>query len=121
MIRFGHQVNGTWALSARDQQILNGALSVGVFCAAIITGFLSDAYGRKKAMMIGSIICCAGVLVQYYATSILMLFGGKLVATLGLGIGHSVAPVFVSELAPSSLRGICLALIVSTLLLTAFR
>ncbi|KAH3336053.1 hypothetical protein KXW81_002368, partial [Aspergillus fumigatus] len=112
MIRFGHQVNGTWVLSARDQQILNGALSVGVFCAAIITGFLSDAYGRKKAMMIGSIICCAGVMVQYYATSILMLFGGKLVATLGFGIGHSVAPVFVSELAPSSLRGICLALIV---------
>ncbi|KAL5690455.1 hypothetical protein EMGR_007823 [Emarellia grisea] len=112
MIRFGHQVNGTWVLSARDQQILNGALSVGVFCAAIITGFLSDAYGRKKAMMIGSIICCAGVMVQYYATSILMLFGGKLVATLGFGIGHSVAPVFVSELAPSSLRGICLALII---------
>ncbi|KAH3293980.1 hypothetical protein KXV87_007103, partial [Aspergillus fumigatus] len=105
-------VNGTWVLSARDQQILNGALSVGVFCAAIITGFLSDAYGRKKAMMIGSIICCAGVMVQYYATSILMLFGGKLVATLGFGIGHSVAPVFVSELAPSSLRGICLALII---------
>ncbi|KAH3484990.1 hypothetical protein KXW24_007993, partial [Aspergillus fumigatus] len=105
-------VNGTWVLSARDQQILNGALSVEVFCAAIITGFLSDAYGRKKAMMIGSIICCAGVMVQYYATSILMLFGGKLVATLGFGIGHSVAPVFVSELAPSSLRGICLALII---------
>ncbi|RHZ55825.1 uncharacterized protein CDV56_107569 [Aspergillus thermomutatus] len=119
LVRFGHQVNGTWVLSARDQQILNGALSVGVFCAAIITGFLSDAYGRKKAIMIGSIICCAGVMVQYYATSILMLFGGKVVATLGFGIGHSVAPVFVSELAPSSLRGICLALIVSIVFLAA--
>jgi SP family general alpha glucoside:H+ symporter-like MFS transporter len=63
--------------------------------------------------MVGSVICCAGVLVQYYATSILMLFGGKVVSTLGFGLGQSVAPVFISEIAPSSMRGICLALIVN--------
>lgn len=110
---FGHQTNGTMVLGSQDQQILNAALSVGVFCAAIIAGFLSDACGRRKAIMVASIICCAGVLVQYYATSILMLFGGKVVATLGFGLGQSVAPVFISEIAPSSMRGICLALIVS--------
>jgi MFS family permease len=53
------------------------------------------------------------VLVQYYARSLLMLFTGKVVATLGFGLGHSVAPVLVSEIAPSEMRGICLALIVS--------
>ncbi|KAL4811789.1 general substrate transporter [Aspergillus spinulosporus] len=109
--RFGHQANGTLVISAKHQQILNAALSIGVFCAAIITGFLSDAYGRRKAIIVASAICCAGVLVQYYSKSILMLFSGKVVATLGFGIGHSVAPVFISEIAPSSIRGICLALI----------
>lgn len=110
---FGQQTNGTWVLASQDQQILNAALSIGVFCAAIVAGFLSDACGRRMAIMVASIICCAGVLVQYYATSILMLFGGKVVATLGFGLGQSVAPVFISEIAPSSMRGICLALIVS--------
>jgi len=43
-----------------------------------------------------------------------MLFGGKLLSTFGFGLGHSLGPVFVAELAPTSLRGICLTLIVST-------
>jgi hypothetical protein len=42
--QFGHQTNGTWVLGSQDQQILNASL-VGVFCAAIVVGFVSDAYG----------------------------------------------------------------------------
>ena len=42
---------------------------------------------------------------------IMMLFGGKSISTLGFGLGHSLAPVFVAEIAPNEFRGICLVLV----------
>lgn len=41
------------------------------------------------------------------------LFGGELLSTFAFGLGHSLGPVFVAELVPSKIRGICLSLVVS--------
>ncbi|KAF4924043.1 Sugar transport protein MST3 [Colletotrichum viniferum] len=41
----------------------------------------------------------------------MMLFGGKLISTVGYGLGHTLGPVYVAEIAPDSLRGVCLILI----------
>jgi SP family general alpha glucoside:H+ symporter-like MFS transporter len=59
-----------------------------------------------------STICITGILVQGFSTSIMMLFGGKFVSTFGFGLGHALAPVYVAEIAPDSIRGVCLALVV---------
>ena len=63
----------------------------------------------------GGVICLGGIIVQYFSKSILMLFAGKVVSTFGFGLGHSLGPVFVAELAPIKMRGLCLALLVSIL------
>lgn len=110
--RFGFEVDGVYVISARDQQLLGGAGTIGVFVSAFLTGYMSDIIGRKKTIVVATIVCMAGIIVQYFSNSVMMLFGGKLVATLGFGLGHSLAPVFIAELAPVKLRGICLALIV---------
>lgn len=111
--RFGYEFEGTWLVAVPDQQLLGGAGTIGVFVSALATGYISDWIGRKKTILIGSVICIGGIIVQYFSTSIMMLFGGKLMATLGFGLGHSLAPVFVAELAPVKLRGFCLTLVVS--------
>lgn len=59
----------------------------------------------------GCVLCIAGIIVQGFANSILMLFGGKLISTVGYGLGHALGPVYVAEIAPDSLRGVCLILI----------
>lgn len=113
MERFGKQTATGLVISARDQQILNAATTVGIFVSAFATGFIADFLGRKKTIMLGCFICTAGIITQYFAKTILELFGGKIIATFGFGLGHSLGPVFVAELAPSKLRGICLTLVVS--------
>ncbi|OGM49208.1 hypothetical protein ABOM_004035 [Aspergillus bombycis] len=110
-LRFGVEVNGSWAVAARDQQILNAAPTIGLFASALATGYLSDFLGRKKVVILACIICVGGVILQYFSETVMMLFGGKLVACFGFGLGHSLGPVWVAELAPNSIRGICLALI----------
>ncbi|KAF6840437.1 maltose permease [Colletotrichum plurivorum] len=108
---FGQQVNGEWVVSAQDQQILNAATTIGLFVSAFATGFISDRIGRKKTIIIACILCVAGVIVQYFSKSIMQIFGGKIVACFGFGLGHSLGPVFVAELAPVKMRGTCLALV----------
>ena len=105
-------MNGEWIISAKNQQILNAGTTIGIFVSAFATGVVSDLLGRKKVVLLACIICTAGILVQYFSTSILTLFGGKLISTFGFGLGHSLGPVFVAELAPVRLRGVCLALVV---------
>ncbi|KAH7272934.1 general substrate transporter [Fusarium solani] len=111
MKEFGKVVDGTLLITAQDQQILNAATTVGIFVSAFATGFISDKVGRKYTIVLACFICIAGVMVQYYAKSILNLFGGKLLGTFGFGLGHSLGPVFVAEMAPNKLRGTCLVLI----------
>ncbi len=110
--RFGTVVGATRVISVTDQQILNSASTIGIFLSAFTTGFLSDLIGRKKVIVLACLICMAGILTQYFASTILQIFGGKVIACFGFGLGHSLGPVYVAELAPVKLRGICLALVV---------
>lgn len=113
--RFGREVDGQLLVSANDQQTVNAADTVGSFLSAFAAGFVSDHIGRKWTIGIGCLFCVAGIVVQYFSTSIVQLFSGKLLGTFGYGLGHALGPVFVAELAPNQMRGPCLALIVSCL------
>ncbi|CZR58888.1 uncharacterized protein PAC_08780 [Phialocephala subalpina] len=110
--KFGVQLaNGQWEVKTHDQQLLNAGTTVGLFISAFSTGFLSDIFGRRSVVLTACLLCASGILLQYFSQTIPMLFGGKLLSTFGFGLGHSLGPVFVAELAPTSLRGICLTLI----------
>ncbi|KAL2203661.1 maltose permease [Sarocladium strictum] len=112
MVRFGETTEtGARQISAQNQQIIAAGFFGGIFIAAFITGMLSDFWGRRKTIMLGCVICVAGVFVQAFAETILQIFGGKLIGTVGFGIGHVLAPVYVAEIAPDELRGTCLTLI----------
>ncbi|CEL06517.1 hypothetical protein ASPCAL09692 [Aspergillus calidoustus] len=110
--QFGVETSsGIREIRAVDQQILNAATTVGLFCSAFATGFISDIMGRKKTIIIGCLLCVAGIITQYFSETIMQLFGGKLLGAFGFGLGHSLGPVFVAELAPVKVRGLCLALV----------
>ncbi|KAI5918150.1 general substrate transporter [Camillea tinctor] len=110
--RFGTETAaGELVITAQDQQILNAATTVGIFISAFATGFLSDLLGRRRVIVTACFICVAGILTQYFSSTIPHLFGGKLLGSFGFGLGHSLGPVYVAELAPVKLRGVCLALV----------
>ncbi|KAH8885619.1 general substrate transporter [Thozetella sp. PMI_491] len=109
--RFGEEVGGIFVVSAKSQQILNAATTVGIFVSAWVTGLLSDMFGRRAVIGIACLLCVAGILTQYWSATLMQLFGGKLLSCFGFGLGHSLGPVYVAELAPVKLRGVCLALV----------
>ena len=112
--KFGHRTaSGALEISARDQQVLNASSSIGLPVAGLLTGILADRFGRKKIIIAACVITVAGALIQGFATSIDMLFGGKVVGCLGFGFGHALGPVYVAEIAPPRFRGTLLSMIVS--------
>lgn len=111
--RFGTALpGGLVEINAKEQQILNAALICGVFIASLASGIISDLLGRKWTIFVAAIVCITGIFVQGFSNTVLDLFAGKLISAVGFGLAHAIAPVYVAEIAPDMLRGICLTLVV---------
>ncbi|MDA8233763.1 MAG: MFS transporter [Clostridia bacterium] len=88
-----------------------GAISfAGMFVGSIISGNLSDRFGRKKILMASMAFWgIAGVLLSM-AWSIESLFVFRFLLGLGLGAQVPIGITMLSELIPSKIRGKYLAL-----------
>lgn len=81
-------------------------LTAGCFFGSIGAAFLNEAYGRRLTLMGFSVIFLIGAAIQVGAThEIGMIYGGRVVAGLGVGGLSSVMSVYVSENAPPNVRG----------------
>jgi MFS family permease len=77
----------------------------GSFVGALLSGFLSDILGRKRAIQVGAVIWCIGSILVCASQDIAMLVVGRFVNGLSVGICSAQVPVYISELAPPSKRG----------------
>ncbi|WP_320019490.1 MFS transporter [Labilibaculum manganireducens] len=77
-----YQENG---LSMQDVLTLKGIYSVAVVALEIPSGYIADVWGRKKSLILGSILGCLGFVVYSFSSG----FNGFLIAELILGVGSS--------------------------------
>jgi MFS family permease len=84
---------------------ITAAMAGGSFLAALVSGFLTDILGRKKAIIIGSVIWIVGSIITATSRNIAMLIVGRLINGFAVGICSAQVPVYISELAPPHMRG----------------
>lgn len=84
---------------------ITSAMPAGSWVGAILSGFISDILGRKKAIMIGCIIWCIGSTIIAASQNVPMLIVGRLINGLCVGIESAQVPVYISEIAPPTKRG----------------
>ncbi|KAJ5249251.1 hypothetical protein N7468_000702 [Penicillium chermesinum] len=77
----------------------------GSFVGALVSGFLTDWLGRKRAIQGGSIIWCIGSAIVCSSFSIGQLVVGRFINGLSVGVLSAQVPVYVAELAQPSKRG----------------
>ena len=81
-------------------------LTAGCFFGAIISAFCNERFGRRPTLMVFCSIFLVGAAIQTGAHhAIGQIYGGRVVAGLGIGGMSSVVSVYVSENAPPSRRG----------------
>ncbi|KAK3141131.1 hypothetical protein QOZ80_4BG0329930 [Eleusine coracana subsp. coracana] len=88
-----------------QQEVLVGCLSFISLLGSIAAGRTSDVIGRKWTIGLAAAVFQAGAAVMTFAPSFAMLMTGRLLAGIGIGIGIMVAPVYISEITPATLRG----------------
>ncbi|MCT4638383.1 MAG: MFS transporter [Bacteroidales bacterium] len=92
-----YQENG---LSMKHVFLLQGIYSVAIVALEIPSGYFADVLGRKKTMVIGSILGFMGFLIYCFSYN----FWGFLVAEIILGIGQSFISGSDSALLYDSLK-----------------
>ncbi|KAJ5372458.1 hypothetical protein N7517_004464 [Penicillium concentricum] len=85
---------------------ITASMSGGSFIGALISGFLTDIFGRKSAIQMGSVIWIIGSTLCSASQNVTMLIVGRFINGLCVGICSAQVPVYVGELAPPHLRGL---------------
>lgn len=84
---------------------ITAAMPAGSWLGALISGYVSDVFGRKKAIILGCVIWVIGSTIICASQNIAMLVVGRVINGLSVGIESAQVPVYISELAPPTMRG----------------
>lgn len=87
----------------KTEVIVSGVVGGAIF-GSLISGNLSDKYGRKFVSTVSAVTYMLGGLVMSTAQGFVSLLLGRLVTGLAVGCG-SIAPVYIGEVVPSEYRG----------------
>ena len=106
---FGLPLGKSGFASSKNADISSNVVSLltaGCFFGAIAAAFLNERFGRRYTLIGFVSIFLVGAAVQTAAThAIGQIYGGRVIAGLGIGGLSSVMSVFVSENAPARQRG----------------
>ncbi|KAK7708840.1 hypothetical protein SLS57_008901 [Botryosphaeria dothidea] len=91
-------------------------IQAGAFAGALFSTWLANRIGRRMSLILASIIVFIGVAFQAGASGhIQLLYVGRLIAGIAIGIASSVNPLYISENAPRGIRGLLTGLYQLTL------
>lgn len=95
----------SFSLNATTQEIAVSSVLVGAMIGSLLAGRLNDAIGRKKTLLLLAVIFTLGALVTAFSPNLGFFLICRVIVGLGIGAAASVVPVYISEIAPSRLRG----------------
>ena len=94
-----------FGLSPFMQGAIVAALLLGAMIGAGLAGPLSDRMGRKRLIIIAGITFTVGALAAAAAPSAGALVAARFVLGLAVGSAALVVPLYLSEIAPTEMRG----------------
>jgi sugar porter (SP) family MFS transporter len=90
---------------AREIGIIGGAVFGGGLFGTLITGYLSDKFGRRNIIITSCVIFIIAIEIVINAQSFTALLVGRLLLGIGVGIVAVVVPLYLAEVAPAHIRG----------------
>ncbi len=80
-------------------------LAIGCMAGNLTAGLLSDRFGRKKVLLATALLLSVGGICCAIAPSVTFLILGRIIGGIAIGWGIVIAPVYISEIAPTERRG----------------
>jgi sugar porter (SP) family MFS transporter len=98
-------IRAQFALSDAAVGLVVSGVLFGATFSSIVSGWLSDIFGRKKVIFATAIIFAIGSIVSALAQSVEVLVIGRVTLGLAIGVASFTAPLYISEVSPRSQRG----------------
>ncbi len=98
-------IKQSFSISNTQIGIMVSAVPLGALMSSIITGRLSDWFGRKKILSITAFLFILGSLVCASADTSNELIIGRLLLGFAVGMSTSLSPVYIAEIAKKEQRG----------------
>ncbi|MFT4085570.1 MAG: sugar porter family MFS transporter [Gordonia sp. (in: high G+C Gram-positive bacteria)] len=92
-------------LSTTTEGFVVSILLIGAAVGALTCGRLADAIGRRKTMIILSVVFFVGTIGAVVAPNLGVMLPSRFILGLAVGGASVVVPVYLSELAPTERRG----------------
>lgn len=87
------------------QETIVSMAVAGAIIGAAIGGWMNDALGRKKSILIADVVFFVGSIVMGVAPVPWVIIIGRIIVGLGVGMASMTAPLYISEVSPHRIRG----------------
>ncbi|KAI1308072.1 hexose carrier protein [Xylaria venustula] len=85
--------------------IITSIYTIGCFLGAVLAFSIGESLGRKKTIIIGTVIMTIGAILQTSSFSVPHIIVARIVTGIGNGINTATAPVWQTEMSKSHNRG----------------
>jgi SP family sugar:H+ symporter-like MFS transporter len=92
-------------LSSFLQGAIVAGLLLGAMIGAAFAGRLADQLGRRRLIMIAAVVFTGGALLAAFAPTVWVLIAARFIIGLAVGSAALVVPLYLSEIAPTEIRG----------------
>ncbi len=78
---------------------------VGCMIGAVMSGMLSDRFGRKRLLILAGLLFSASAVGTAMAGSFSAFVWYRLLGGLGIGLASNLSPMYIAEVSPAETRG----------------
>ncbi|CAN0886999.1 Sugar transport protein 13 [Linum grandiflorum] len=86
-------------------QLFTSSLYLAGLTATFFASVTTRKFGRRPTMLIAGLLFIAGVVLNAAAQNLAMLIIGRILLGCGVGFANQAVPLFLSEIAPTRIRG----------------
>ncbi|CAJ1977234.1 unnamed protein product [Sphenostylis stenocarpa] len=86
-------------------QLFTSSLYLAALVATVFASSVTRKLGRKYTMLIAGVFFIIGTVLNSVVNGLLLLIFGRLLLGCGVGFANQAVPVFISEIAPTRIRG----------------
>lgn len=98
-------INNSFKMTPELLGLLVGSVSIGAVFGALINGILIDKIGRKKILVLSSLIFIIGSLSCAFSVSVWQLIFSRMFLGAAVGIVSFAGPLYLSEISTKNKRG----------------
>jgi SP family xylose:H+ symportor-like MFS transporter len=83
----------------------NSCALIGCLVGSIISGWTSDRFGRKKLLLLSSVLFALSSVLTGWANGFTTFIVFRMIGGVAIGIASNVSPTYIAEVSPAAWRG----------------